>query len=278
MGLFNFNKKYLLLIGFLIVIFIYFQALHRQGKDNFLSKISHFTLGEIQTASVILRSEIASFVKKYFFLIHLREENLQLKTEMTKILSQQNLFKEIRQENNRLKQALNFYQNSSFSLLPVQIIAKDFVHHNNLLMINKGSRQGVKKYMGVIHPKGVVGYVFRTTPNSAHIITLLSNLSSLPVTNQRNRINGLVTSYKDKLLSFKHFNLKNMTKTFQKNDIIVTSATEQFPPGFPVGYIQELQHKSHDLKPDIIAKPYVPFFSLEEVFVVLSLSKKTYEN
>ena len=274
MGLFNLNKKYLFLLTFLIVCFIYFQILHKQGKAPFASRVSHFVLGEVQTASVIFRSEVTSLVKKYFFLLGLREENLQLKTKNSQLLSQQSLLTEIQQENKRLKQALTLYEDSPFSLLPAQVTAKDFLYRNDLITINKGSRHGIKKYMGVIHPAGVVGYIFRTTPHSSQVITLLNKLSSLPAINQNNRIHGLIEYYKDENLSFKYFNLKNTVKIFQKNDIIVTSATNQFPPGLPVGSIQKLQNKTQDLIPTIIVHPYVPFSSLEEVFILLSPSEK----
>ncbi len=278
MNLFNLKKKHFFLLTFLLACFVYFQVLHKQGKENFIFKTIYFVLGEVQTASVIFQSEITSLVKKYFFLIHLREENLYLQIKNSQLLNQQNLLNEIQQENKRLKKALKFYKNSSFSLLPAQIIAKDFLHHNDLLVINKGSRHGIKKYMGVIHPKGVVGYVFRTTPHSAQVITLLSKLSSLPSKNQRNRINGLTVSYKDNVLSFKYFNLKDTIEKSQENDIIVTSATKQFPSGFPIGYVQKLQNKTQNLTPTIIVKPYVPFSSLEEVFILLTPQKRFHEN
>ncbi len=277
MGLFNLKKKYIFLLIFLILCLIYFQILHRQKKESFILKSSYFMLGEIQTASVIFRSEITSLVKKYFFLTNLREENLMLKTKISQLLSQQNLLKETKQENKRLKKALMFYQNNPFSLLPAQVIAKDFLHHNDLIVINKGSLHGVKKYMGVIHPKGVVGYVFRTTPHSAQVITLLSKFSSLPALSQKFRINGLIESYKNEKLQFKYFNLTETVKKFQNNDTIITSATEQFPSGLPIGYIQKFQNNTQDLTPTIVVKPYVTFSSIEEVFILLTPQKNYYE-
>jgi len=276
MYLFNFQKKHLLLIGSLIVIFIYLQISQRQDKQSFLEKISYFSLREIQTGSVILRSEIASLIKKYFFLQNLREENRHLKLQLEKILSQNQRFQEVLQENSRLQKALGFYQNSPFALLPAKIIAKDFLYLNNLLVINKGSRHGVKKYMGVMNPKGVVGYVFRVTPHTSDVITLFSALSSLPAVHQKSRINGLVVTYKNDLLSFKYFTSNPIFKTFQIKNRIVTSATKQFPSGLPIGYIEQIN--SEQLTSTVIVKPYVSFSSLEEVFILTSAVKKNDAN
>ena len=83
----------------------------------------------------------------------LRHENANLKAE-------QAAYSEILAENIRLKGMLNFKQTyTQYSMLGAKVIAKDYNSWTNTITIDRGSSDGVNKYMPVIVPQGVVGFV-----------------------------------------------------------------------------------------------------------------------
>ena len=129
--------------------------------------------------------------------------------------------------------------------------------------------------MGVLHPQGVVGYIFRVSPNSSQVLSLLSPLSSVPSRNQRSRVQGLVESHQKNLLLFHYLDKQNSFKSqdLRLGDKIVVSKSDQLPAGFLIGEIVSLSSSSKTFNPKALIQPAVNFDSLEEVLVVLNLTK-----
>ena len=276
MNIFSLRKRFLILIISLILIMTFFQVLNKQTQKDPLTKSSYFLFSNIQTLNMNLKISISHFIGKYLFLLNRQEENAKLKKETQKLKVQHQQFEEILQENNRLKKLIVFPLKKKFQLLPAQILSTDFLSKNELLTINKGRSHGIKKFMGVLHPKGVVGYVFRVSQHSSQILSLLNPLSSLPARNQRSRIQGLIQAKQKNLLVFNHLykpsTLHSKDQDLKVGDKIVVSKSDQFPAGFLIGTISSLDNSSKNLNPKAYVKPALNFYSLEEVFLVLNLN------
>ena len=274
MNIFNLRKRFVIFLIVLLLGMLVLQVLHKKTKADPLTKSSYFIFSEIQTVSVNFRNNISDVVKKYFFLLNLREKNKELGKQNKQLQTRLQLLEETLKENERLKELTQFPLNKNLDLLPAQIVGTDFLSKNELLTINKGSLQGVKKFMGVLHPKGVVGYIFRVSPHSSQVISLLSPFSSLPARNRRSRMTGLIEAYKKNLLLFNYLDKESSKDKNAENlrigDAIVTVKSDQFPPGFLVGTILSLEDPLKNLNPIVYVKPAVPFYSLEEVLIVLN--------
>ena len=270
MNIFNLKKQFFIFLTLLLGIF-FLHILYKNTEGDPLSKSSYFFFSEIQTITSNFRNSISSLVKKYFFLLELNEKNKKLQRQNKEIKAQNQLFEEILKENERLKKLLHFPLNKNFKLLPAQIAGTDFLSKNELLTLNKGSLQGVKKFMGVLHPSGVVGHIFRVSPHSSQVLSLLSPLSSLPARNNRNRTRGLIEAYKPNLLIFNYIDRGSKEhKSIEIGDQIVTTKSDQFPAGFLVGTVFSMEHPSKNLNPSVYVKPAVSFSSLEEVLIVFN--------
>ena len=202
MNIFYFKKQSLILIFLVSVVLIGLQFLNTEEDQDPLTSLSFQVFSEIQTASVNFHKSLSSLIEKYLFLLELRENNEFLKKENNRLKIRQQLFEETLEENKRLKKTIDFSANQKFQLLASEIISTDFLSKSQLFVINKGRSHGVKQFMGVLHPSGVVGYIFRTSPNSSQVITLINPLSSLPVRNRRSRVTGLVSLSKEDRLIF----------------------------------------------------------------------------
>ena len=270
MNIFNFREKKFFFIWFITLVLIIFQIIPQKNQDNFLFKLVYKTLGGVQTMSVNFHLEVKDVLKKYLFLLHLQEENSKLRQGKALLEIENQILKELQEENSRLKKLLNLSQAQKRNPIVAQVIANDFLSQNELIVINKGSRQGIKKYMGVLHTKGVVGYVFRVSPYSSQVISLHNKLSSLPARFQKSRLKGLIEGRKDLgLLHFKYFKPpRNQKLSTQTGDVIVTSSSLFFPSGIPVGEAIHVQ------KNNIQVKPYVDVSQIEEVFVLLTPEKQ----
>ena len=276
MNFFRFNKKTFSLLALLLIL-LFLQNLNKNNHQDPLTKSSHFLFSEAQTAFVNFHMSVSNILKKYLFLLSLREKNALLEEQNQKLKTKYQIFEEVLKENKRLKKLKGFSSNKAYQLLPAQVTSTDFLSTNEILTLNKGRSQGIKKFMGVLHPTGVVGHIFRVSPNSSQVLTLISPLSSLPARNQRSRIQGLVEAYQKNLLLFHYLggqeDLKKLHQDLKVGDKIIVRQSDQLPTGFLIGHIHFLDNNPKELNPKIYIQPAVSFDALEEVLVVLSLNK-----
>ena len=273
MALFRTQKTGFYFFSILLLSLLLFQFLSIKQEKNLIFKGVHFISGGIQSIKYKLHSSVSNTIKKYVFLLKIQEENKSLKERIPTLQARQSLFDELKAENDRLNKMISFQQREDMNLMPAQVIAYDFLFQNQLIVINRGAVHGIKKYMGVIHPQGVVGHVFRVTSHSSQIVTLMNKISSLPGLNQRSRIKGLMEPGSQNLLIFKYFDPQENQSVFQKEDEIITSSSKYFPSGLPVGTVVSIKETSNE-EWRVLVKPFVLFSSLEEVFIILNQTEE----
>lgn len=274
MNIFNFRSTFFLILLSLSLTmagFLFFS--HKKDRQDFLTRKSYFIFAEAQTFFVAFNTGLTDTLKKYLFLLDLRQKNFALQEENQELQIKQQLFEKTLIENKKLKEIIDFSENQKLDLLAGQVIGRDFFSNNQMLFINKGSSHGVKQFMGVLHPQGVVGYIFKTSPHSSQVITITHPLSSLPVRNRASRQTGLLTgSTKGLSLNIweKAGYFDDISKNFKAEDILITMESRSFPDGFLVGQILPFLKSSTGSAPEIPVKPFINFKGLEEVFILLN--------
>lgn len=92
----------------------------------------------------------------------LRQENLEY---AYKIQSNQLAMS----ENQHLREMLGFREKYPYPTIPALVIGQDVDRMVNALIIDRGSRDGVKKYMAVVTEQGLVGRVFEVNPTASSV-------------------------------------------------------------------------------------------------------------
>ena len=156
-------------------------------------------------------------------------------------------------ENNLLKQELIYLEKSGYSfkeveidpkikdyyVQPAEVIKNSFSKARNILIISKGSSDGIKKDMSVISSEGIVGIVKQTSENFSSVISML--YQDLKINAKLNN-SGAFGS-----LSWEGRNPEQMTLSdvsvinkIALGDTIVTGGmSAYFPKGIPIGTILE---------------------------------------
>ena len=270
MALFRTQKTGFYFFLILLLSVLFFQFLFIEQEKNPLFKGIYFVSGGIQSLKYKAHSSLTETIKKYTFLLKIRAKNKKLREQALNLQARLNLFNELKAENDRLNKLIHFTRRTDMELLPGQVIAHDLLFQNQLIVINRGTVHGVRKYMGVIHPQGVIGHIFRVTSHSSQIVTLMNKISSLPGFNQRNRAKGLVEPYNRNLLMFKYFDFQEPRKNLQIGDKIVTAQSKYFSSGLPVGTVAMVTETPNNEKPNVFIKPEILFSSIEEVLIILN--------
>src|SRR5690606_41051048 len=77
--------------------------------------------------------------------------------------------------------------------MPVEVINNSIVKSHNMITLNKGSRHGIEKGMGVISGNGVIGYVYKTSPNYSRVMSTLNQSTRINARIKHNEYFGTLT-------------------------------------------------------------------------------------
>jgi rod shape-determining protein MreC len=132
---------------------------------------------------------------------------------------------------------------SEYQLVPAKVIKHSYLLERNFLTINKGSKQGIKKGMGVITSSGIVGKIEAVSGNYATVRSVLHIDYQVASQIKRNGVNATTqwdgTNYRNSNL------LYTSAKDIKVGDTVVTSVENNFyPKEFLVGYIEKVNFTS----------------------------------
>ena len=90
----------------------------------------------------------------------LKAENEQLKSELESLKNEPYNAEVVQNENEWLKQYLNFHtEHPEFTLTDARIIARESGNFSTILTLDRGKAHGITANMPVIAPNGLFGYV-----------------------------------------------------------------------------------------------------------------------
>lgn len=181
---------------------------------------------------------------------------------------------DIRKENQRLKEQLDFSISLDEKNIPAQIIARDLDNAYAYITINKGSVNGIKKNMPVVAfqngNQGLVGKVVSVGTFTSQLMPVynLNNIVSVRIQNTRDLglVNGMGSE--DNPLKMQYIR-KRVAEQLHYGDIIVTSGeNDNYMRDIPVGTISKISSEAYSPTLDIELTPIIDFSRLETVIVV----------
>ncbi|MCB0368564.1 MAG: rod shape-determining protein MreC, partial [Bdellovibrionales bacterium] len=215
---------------------------------------------------------IKDVTARYVNLINIKKENDRLRSENRELQTRLLKHDEILGENDRLKAILDFKQNSRMNLVAAQVIARDLIPDHNTITINKGTDQGIQSGQAVMTLKGALGYIYKPTKHTAHVLLMTDRYAVIDGIIQRSRAQGIVEGRGSSGAVLKYV---ERTEDVRPGDLVVTGGLDNvFPKGFPIAIVEaaEKKHISVSLKVDL--KPLVDPDNVEEVFVVLNAANQ----
>ncbi len=257
----------------LIILFVFslpILSINMQRKQGISSDIINgvnYFVGVIQKNYVGFSGSIAGTVSNYTNLLDIKQDNRELKSQLTLSQAMVATLSELTIENNRLRQLLDFREKTSMNLITASVIAYDLlIETDSTVRIDRGSKHGLKPYQAVVTSKGIVGYLLKVYRDFSDVLMITDSRSSVDTILQRSRARGIVQGNK----TFCILKYLNRSDDVQIDDVVVTSGLDDiFPAGYPVGTVTLVNKKSYGITQEVKLKPHVDPLKLEEVFVVI---------
>ena len=201
------------------------------------------------------------------YILDLWHENKRLRIQNLKLSEQISTYDIAVRENERLRRLLGFKERLvlSDSVITATVIGHDFDRIVNTLILNVGSRSGVKKNMTVVTAEGLVGRVFEVYRSSSSVQVLMDINSK--VSSVTEGINGIVRWEGGSYLRMYGLPLGNIpTKEGQK--IYTTGQGGVFPGGILIGTVTSTKIEDVERYARVNVKPAVDFSSVQELFIL----------
>lgn len=164
------------------------------------------------------------------------DENMRLRYQQTILEAELQKLLVIQKENSQLKELLLTSSKADMRAMAAQILAVDTSNARQIVVLNKGKRDGVYAGQPVLDAKGVMGQVVDVGPMTSTVLLISDSKSAVPVRNNRTGERAILVGTN----SMEQLSLINLPKTssIHPGDVLVTSGLgRRYPEGYPVGRI-----------------------------------------
>ena len=210
---------------------------------------------------VFIRISKGSFYKDFYYFISKPfwpgqfQKEVILKSSDQEYLIKLNLLK---RDNIRLREILNLQESSNNDSISAAVISRKTGSWWRQIILNKGSKDGVKIGSIVMGPGGLLGRIDSTSFFTSTVILLTSPDSKVGVWVDRIQMNGLLVGSGD---DYPNLILYSKAADIKVGDFVSSSpASTLLPPNIPVGIVlsvgEPLKAK-RTAKISLLAKPHV---------------------
>jgi len=159
---------------------------------------------------------------------------------------------------------------SEYSYIEARVINNSVNQKNNYLTVDRGSKHGIKKGMGVISSQGIVGIVLNVSPRFSTIQSLLHSDTRISASLADSKAFGSLVwgpqAFDPKKALLR--DIPNHVKV-RKNEQVITSGFSLFPPGIVIGKVLETGIKSGSSFLDISVLLNNDFSTLQYVYIIV---------
>lgn len=226
---------------------------------------------KVYGASVSSVTQLSSGLKNGFktlvLIKNLSSENDQLLQKVDELSFENARLKAAKQENNALRKALNFEQESNFNLIPVSVKIADPTGFTQSVTIDKGENSQITKGSSIIVSPGLlVGRVTKVYPSTAEVTLITDPSLTVNAEVAESSAFGLVTG--EHGLSLK-LDLVTHNELIKTGDQLITSGLAgDFPKGLLIGEVSSVSSSSSDLFQKAYVAPAADLRNLRFLFVI----------
>jgi rod shape-determining protein MreC len=194
----------------------------------------------------------------------------ELNKELAVQLVAESRYREIEEENQKLKNLLNFLDGQDYRTIGAALIAREEAAKGGYdLIIDRGAADGLRTGLGVINEEGIIiGLVKEVKKNTAEICLITTPDCRLAATIQNeDRTQGIADGDLGLTVKMEYI---PQTEKINLGDIVISSGLGgDIPRGLVIGRVAQIRSESNDVWQEATIEPLVNFNDLTVVAVVI---------
>ena len=268
----NKERAVVVTISLLLMQLILLSLQIRGASGTLLFKTWTLTL---QAPIIAVSSGITRGVRNvwygYIWLVGARSENEQLQATVRRLSLLNSSYKEVEQENIRLRHLIALRENIDSSSISARVVARAPTFLSNVIYIDRGSKDGIRVNAPVLSSEGIIGRTVIVSDYQSQVQLISNEDASIGAMLEHSRTPGVIRGTGNRLLDL---NFISNTEHVAVGDMVLSSGLDGiFPKGLPIGRVTELQ-KGNELFWSITVEPTMDLIHIEEVLVLLDDSKQ----
>ncbi|MBU3915236.1 rod shape-determining protein MreC [bacterium] len=263
------NNRLRISVVSILMFFLFYLAIQADSKrsENWFSYTVQYIAYPFQTTHHFIKKKIKEVWFHYIWLVDVREENERLWNKLWALEEENAEGRETKIAHQRLRELLQFKNKDRNIKVFAEVIVEIEKPFYKLLIINKGSNDGIRPNFAVVTPEGIVGKIQSVTAVQSVVQLIKDSRSQFPVLIQRTRTKAILYGSLEGTLTIKR--IPRRLALFS-DDLVVTSGLAGiFPKGFPVGRIKSVNRGSFGLFQSVELTSSVDLRKVEEVIVIL---------
>lgn len=274
------NKRLIiLLVSIIILVALIGFSIRSRDELTWPEQFIKDTSGWVQTLVSRPAHYVAGFIDNVRDLQSTYEENKELKSKLEELGKLEYQVQGLQKENATLHETLKEKENlSSYNPMNATVIRRNPDRWRELLTINKGSSNGVKKNMAVMTASGLIGKIKSVSTGTATVQLLSSEdptnrISAVIQADSKkkgDKVFGLILDYdkESKYLIMESTEDSKKAK-IKKGQLVTTSGLGGvFPEGLPVGKVVKVEPDKNGLTNNIFIQPAADFYDIEHVIII----------
>jgi rod shape-determining protein MreC len=224
------------------------------------------SIGRSATIASGLLQRVTNRVVAFVRLTDLDKENKYLKIENEQLKAEVARFKETEQNNEILRKEISSERIfSGYEAVSAKVIGHTPINFLQTLILDRGSRDGIKVGQTVTAQGYLVGQVYAVTATTCQVNIISGGRLMLPVILQDSRGTGTIRGGLEGLM-VSDIPLDTLIK---EGELVITQDTGGvIVPGIPVGAVRRIIKKQGDIFQQAIADSSLQFTKLEMVIIL----------
>lgn len=270
-----------LTVVIIVVLLISFSSMQRDNKKQSLPGQSEAN-GVIATIDRGVKAPfigIENGVKSINNLFNTYTENDNLKKKIDHTASLEAETANLKKENEKLRGQLELNATlSNYEVVNAGVINRSPDSWQDVLIIDKGKKDGIEVNMAVMGDKGLIGRVIIAENNSSKVellTTINQNTNHFPVMLQgedSKMIYGLMEGYNNKTHTLVVSQLTSTEGLKEGTPVTTSGLGNNSPKGLLVGEIKEIKKNKTGLDAEVLVTPVADMYDVNSVTVIKRLA------
>lgn len=266
------SKYWLLILVVVCIILMGFSVATDNSRSGPFHFVTDYTIVPMQKGINKIGTWISDLTENFSTLQEVKSENAALQKKADTLKAENNTLQQDRRELERLQELYKLDQeNADYKKVGARVVANNGSNWFNSFVIDKGSKDGIKRDMNVMAGNGLVGIITDVGPHSSTVRSIIDDLSN---------VSGMMLSTADncivrgdlKLINkgeIKFEQLANNENEILVGESVVTSYTSsKFLQGLKIGVVSKISVDANNLTRSGYITPAVDFRHLQEVLVI----------
>jgi rod shape-determining protein MreC len=264
MGFFKRRTILIVLVLFFIAIQLFSLDLRERNSKNPVSKFVLTVTYYPQKLVSTVTDGVAGSWRDYIHLVNVNEENKRLREELNALRQEKFELAEVKAQNTRLKKLLEFKEVSLYPVVSANVIgASPSMLRSQVVIVDKGSADGITEGMPVASYDGIVGRILLAGDKSSEVLLITDPVSAVDAYIHRTRARGIVKGVGTGCVMEY---IENKSDVSIGDKVISSGKDGFFPKGVIIGTVTDISPNGSFISAGI--SPHVDLNSLEEVVII----------